>query len=501
MPDWPTARLRLVDPNAPPEGAPFALYAQGAHGLRLSAVDVCARAQGLSLGQPLADARALVPGLHVCAHEEAADARALKKLARWCARWSPLTAPLHDGVLLDIAGVAHLFGDEAGMLRDMRARFAHLRLRIHVACADTIGAALALSRFHPDAARGFIAAPSAGLTPLWDLPVAALRLEASCVESLRAVGLKRIGDVARLSRASLSRRFGRVLMERLDQAAGAAGEPLDPLAQPLRLEARTRFLEPVLDQDALAGIGAKLAEQLCAQLQDKGLGVRRLAFCLFRVDGDVLTLPLGAARAQDKPAPLARLIKERLERAVGHVDLGFGIDAAALIALSVERVKGAVQDLDPHAARAAIAARESADFADRVAARFGARAVARFDAVESHIPERAEKRATSRAPTPFAFHAPETRPLFLLARPEPVEALAEVPDGPPRQFVWRRVTHRVARAEGPERIGAQWWRNNAPTRDYFRIETQEGRRLWLYREGLYGRETDQPRWFVQGGFG
>jgi protein ImuB len=97
-----------------------------------------------------------------------------------------------------------------------------------------------------------------------------------------------------------------------------------------------------------------------------------------------------------------------------------------------------------------------------------------------------------------------TRPIRLFERPEPVEAIAEVPDGPPARFRWRRVLHEVAFAEGPERIAMEWWRDEtgqALTRDYFRVESSDGLRAWLYREGLYGRETPQPRWFLHGLFG
>jgi protein ImuB len=96
------------------------------------------------------------------------------------------------------------------------------------------------------------------------------------------------------------------------------------------------------------------------------------------------------------------------------------------------------------------------------------------------------------------------RPVRLFARPELIEAIAEVPDGPPVRFRWRRVLHEVAAAEGPERIALEWWRDlegHALTRDYFRVECRAGARVWLFREGLYGRETAQPRWFLHGLFG
>jgi protein ImuB len=88
----------------------------------------------------------------------------------------------------------------------------------------------------------------------------------------------------------------------------------------------------------------------------------------------------------------------------------------------------------------------------------------------------------------------------MLPRPETAEVLAVVPDGPPRQFRWRGVLHQVRQAEGPERIGAEWWRSPAPTRDYYLVEDVDGRRFWLYRAGLYGTDGPTPRWFVHGVF-
>jgi protein ImuB len=95
----------------------------------------------------------------------------------------------------------------------------------------------------------------------------------------------------------------------------------------------------------------------------------------------------------------------------------------------------------------------------------------------------------------------------LFERPEPIEAIAEVPDGPPVQFTWRRVRYAVAHVEGPERIAMEWWRDaqgQALTRDYFRVESREGVRVWLYRQGLFNdplfNEHAQPRWFLHGVF-
>jgi protein ImuB len=99
------------------------------------------------------------------------------------------------------------------------------------------------------------------------------------------------------------------------------------------------------------------------------------------------------------------------------------------------------------------------------------------------------------------------RPIRLFERPEPIEAIAEVSDGPPVQFTWRRVRYAVAHVEGPERIAMEWWRDaqgQALTRDYFRVESREGMRVWLYRQGLFNDPLfnghAQPRWFLHGVF-
>jgi protein ImuB len=144
--------------------------------------------------------------------------------------------------------------------------------------------------------------------------------------------------------------------------------------------------------------------------------------------------------------------------------------------------------------------------------------VRQFEAVASHVPERAEKLTEIVAIAPRngdqkSWPLPEdkTRPLLLLPQAEPAEVTALVPDGPPRRLRWRGVIYDIAGAQGPERIGDEWWR--APpscasragkalglTRDYYLVEDGEGHRFWLYREGLYGRETAAARWFLHGLF-
>ena len=204
-----------------------------------------------------------------------------------------------------------------------------------------------------------------------------------------------------------------------------------------------------------------------------------------------------------------RLIAERLTSPnEDAIDAGYGVDLMRLACLTAEPLAPSEAELER--AHEAERARSLAELLDRLSARLGPRAVTRRELIDAHLPEQAEvaapatlgqARVRGEEPEARTTGAP-ARPLRLFARPEPIEALAEVPDGPPLRFRWRRVLHDVTAIEGPERIAAPWWRHaGAPTRDYFRAEDSEGRRFWLYREGLWGRETMRPKWFVHGLFG
>ena len=142
--------------------------------------------------------------------------------------------------------------------------------------------------------------------------------------------------------------------------------------------------------------------------------------------------------------------------------------------------------------------------------RLGAHRVTRLLAQDAHLPELAAVRvpaqvflaengwAAFRAFRLAADLAP--RPPRLLMKPEPIEAVAAVPDGPPVRFRWRRALHEVVAAEGPERIECAWWtEEGGATRDYFRVEDQSGRRFWVFRAGLY-RTFPAPSWFLHGMF-
>jgi protein ImuB len=483
--------------------APLALIAPVKSALRLTAVNARASRLGLKLGMALADARAMYPSLHVEDADPAADHRVLESIADWCDRYTPmvgLDAP--DGILLDITGCVHLFGGEAAMCRDIVMRLSRQGFSARAAVADTVGAAWAAAHYAPDS----IIPKDVVREALAPLPLAALRLDAETVLGLGQAGLERIAHILDRPRAPLAARFGAHLVRRIDQALGHEDEPIEPrLPLPLAM-AEKRFPDPIAREEDVLGTVEHLAREISRLLERRGEGARKLQLALFRADGKVMRLVVGTAAPLRDPVRMRRLFVERLSVLGDEYDPGFGFDMIRLSVGTNERMEEKQAGLagPDHDA-------DLAHLVDRLGARFGQERIGRIVEHDTHIPEHAavvvpahRKVKAPAAPAIVQDSLAPVRPLRLFARPELLsDAIAEVPDGPPVRFRWRRVLHDVAFAEGPERIAMEWWRNDrgsALTRDYFRIETRAGARIWLYREGLFGREIEMPRWFVHGVF-
>lgn len=482
---------------APPDDIPIVLATEGQHGPVIHAANRAARLAGACDGMRVVDARAVHPDLRVEYADIPADRKALDRLALWSRRWCPWTVPDGaDGLILETTGADHLLGGEAAMLVEMETRLSLLGLTARVAVAPTWGAAWALARHGQVRAICPTDQVAARIAPL---PVSALRLNGPTLLLLRRLGLKTIGDLTRVPRLSLARRFARDALEanpllRLDQAMGHLTEPVASQEARPRIRARTRLAEPIEDPSAYL---PELCDELCAQMTLHGLGCRRILLSVYRTDGEVSTIAAATAAPTRDPAHLRRLFDARLER----INPGFGFDLITLEAASVEPVEivqsrlggGSEEDLP------------LPQLIDRLVARFGERSVKRPVLNASHLPERAERTVGALADAgATADAAPGERPLRMLPAPEEIRVIYAVPEGPPSQFIWRRQTHKVARYAGPERIAPEWWKDRPGTRlrDYFKIEDQAGKRLWLYREGLHGDgRGDDPRWFVHGMFG
>lgn len=500
----------------------------------LASLSAPASEAGLNRGQTVRDAHAVCPGLVTRTRNAEAEAAFLAVLRRWAGRFSPWVAEEPPASLMvDITGSAHLFGGEEALLRRVAEECAGLGLTVRAGIADSAGAAWALARY---AGRGVAAGRSgdaidqearatrsrAGKRRHWErggpapareaagapvfpiavrgrtrralapLPVAALRLEADTVEELGRLGLRRIEDLIGQPRAGLARRFGRSLVQRLDQALGIEPEPISPAKPDARFAVRLTFPDPIgLESDIAAAID-RLLPRLSELLAAKGRGARRVRLECHRSDHDVVPVEVGLARPSANPDHIRPLLAMKL----GGIDAGFGIDRVRIEATVTEPVQ---PDRPREAARRA--GGPAMDLLiGRLGARIGMEAITRQHPADSHIPEKAVTTLAAAWSEPVHDWPalPVPRPV-LMWRPEPVTA--EDAPGAPVAFRWRRRDFETVAATGPERIAPEWWLDEpdwrSGVRDYWRVTTAGGERLWLfYAHG----GTMSSGWFCQGAF-
>ena len=488
FPRLPTDRLqrRELMQDAPP----LVLIAKVDNALRLSAVDRRATAMGLTIGQPLANARAMLPALKVVAANEPADLKLLTGIADWCDRFTPFVAL--DGprrLLLDVTGVAHLFGGEQAMLDHIRDSLQAQGFALRSALAGTAAAARALARYRD----GIVVASGKESEAIRPLPVEALNLDAVRTHALRRAGLKTVEHVASRKRSELVARLGAATLAILDEALGEATRPITPRKPPPDYWQEQNFAEPLITKDIIRSTLKSLAVALTKILERHGQGARHLEAVFFRADGAVRRIAIEMGAPTRDPEMIDRLFHEKLAALADPLDPGFGFDHIRLCASRTEAVATDAVTFES----AARNEREISFLIDRFATRFGSDRVFIFQPHDTHIPEKAwvtipaqheQALKTTWKKIQKTQDAPH-RPLRLFTRPEPVNFTLQ-------HLVWRKVRRGLTQYEGPERIAMQWWNHEAPqsARDYFRIEDNEGKRYWLYRSDA----TSQ--WFLHGAF-
>ena len=506
LPRLPTDRLkRLVKntPDASRSDAPLVVAGRANNALFVHALNRNAERLGLYKGQPLANARAMIDNLAVVPADERADLTLLDNIADWCDRFTPLVATdPPDGFFLDITGVAHLFGGEAAMLKHVAEKISAQGFAVQAAIAGTSLAARVLAHY----AHRSITRPGEDRVLIAPLPIAALDCGEDRLRALKRAGLKTIAQVAERGRAELTARLGAHFLTRLHVMLGAEEKPLTPRRPLPDLRAEQRFAEPVVTQEIIEKSLHTLSGSLCEILEREGQGLRQLEASFYRADGKVERIAVKTGAPLRDAAVMLRLLNQRLDALADPLDPGFGFDLIRLEACLAEKA---------HAAEASLDADENARWQvnfllDRLSARFGEQRVQRFVAQDTHIPE-AQGVAIPAQERDFVgtwtrkrqTNDPPLRPLRMLEKPEEIHnVLASVPDGPPTRFRWRKAWFDISRSEGPERIAMEWWKNSSPkpTRDYFRVETKDGQRFWLYRDGLFRELGFGTRWYLQGIF-
>ncbi len=481
--------------------------------MRLTAVDPQAAALGLAVGSTLADAQAMLPDLVVQDHDPVADEELLDRIADGCVRYTPMVAlDPPGGIMLDIGASAHLAGGEIPLARNIRQWLGERGMDVRIACASTAQAARALARF----SAGNAADNADEACAVRNLPVAALELPPEHDLGLRRAGLKTIGDVADRPRGAIAARIGAATVFALELLIGQTEKPLSPRPLPAPRVVMRRFAEPIASKAYALKVLHELLEEVAEGLARDNLGGRCFAVSFHRVDGAVQHLRVETGLPTRDMQAVARLFDERMDVLSDPLDPGFGFDSIRLAVprsdpLEPEQV-GLEKGDGAHRNRGNVG-----EFLDRLAIRLGRNRVLRFRPNDTHIPERGQiaMAAANMGAGAQWLRAepgePPIRPLQLFDPPQRITVIAQIPDGPPRRFRWRRKSRDVVRHEGPERIAAEWWRGNDDggadplgrgqlSRDYYRIEDTQGRRYWVFRHGLYGRETVDPDWYLHGLF-
>ncbi|MEZ2127678.1 MULTISPECIES: DNA polymerase Y family protein [unclassified Sinorhizobium] len=495
FPTLPTDRIRRADPSLPPD-VPLVVIARSGSKRWVSAADMNAARLGLHVGMPAAKAQALVQRLIAVDADPRANAEALERLTLWAlTQYSPVVAmDAPDGIVMDTEGADHLQGGEELMLSGLVNRFRAKGLDARAAIADAWGAAHAFARATKQEI--VIVPPGKTVHAVGRLPISSLRLPAETVSSLRTLGFATVGKLAATPRAPLTLRFGPDVGRRLDQMFGYLAEPIDPIRPAGFVEVHRCFADPIGAPETIEKHVSRLVRQLCLQLEKRELGVRRTDLLVHRVDNTIQALRAGTAKPVRDASWLSKLFRDRIER----IDPGFGIEKLSLVATMVE-------PLDQMQAASSLveeAVKDVTPLIDILGNRGGQR-IYRAAPVASDVPERSVRLVAATAEeegTTWPSQWP--RPPRLLSRPEPIEVVALLPDHPPASFTWRGKRHRVARADGPERIFGEWWARRAEwmaVRDYFVVENERSERFWVYRSGDgVDAETGSRKWFLHGIF-
>jgi protein ImuB len=492
----------------------------------------CERAEkaGVRPGMTVAQARALIGDGELCVepYDPVREMAALNALAVWAQRFSPLVAvDRPDGLLLDITGCERLFGGEAALRRQVVESISRLGIEVRVGVASTFGCAWAVARFGDAcfAETGFgdegVIVQGDERAALAALEIEALRLDRETVDSLGEVGIVRVGHLLALSRAELALRFGRDLLRRVDEALGSVEETITPVRASRPVAVRQVFDGPSTQLEAILLCVRELIGTLCDRLLRAESGAVRLELVVGRVDAAPVREIVALSRPSRDRAHLWTLLRPLVER----INLGHGAETIELHALAAGLPH---EQLGPDSDSATADQENVGRFVDTVVGRCGRAAVLQAELVASHLPERAFRmvpveqlrsvrdvrrplrseaaerpraRRSRDAPDlhePPAVPRPTDRPLQLMHEPQPIHVIALAPEGPPAWVSWRGVRTTVVSCVGPERIVSEWWRVEEPgdalggTRDYYTIEDEQGRWLWIYRHRRSGA------WYLHG---
>lgn len=401
--------------------------------------------------------------------------------------FTPRVARLEEAVVAEVSASLRLFRGARALRERLQAQASQTGLALGaVAWAPTALAALALARCpdHPHQGR---------LGERLDaLPLSALSAAQAHYAMLARLGCRHLGELRRLPRAALARRFGPTLLTALDQAYGDLPEAHDWLTLPDRFNARLELPWRVEHAPVLLGFAEVLLRQLCAFLAARHAGLRALRLAWQHdamrprdvADGGELTVAT-ADTTRDLPR-LTRLLAEHLGRTTLAAPAGeIRLSADTLLPL---------QELSAGLLPGSHEAQESTTtnaLLERLSVRLGPEHVREGRLHEDH--RLAEMQRWQPWPAPPAAPVrppPGPQPTWLVEPPQPLRCDAQ------EQPLYAGPLTRIS---GPHRIEAGWWAGAAglQTRDYYVYRSAARGLLWVYHERFM---AEGGGWFLHGVF-
>jgi len=463
---------------------------------------------------PLPLARALCPEAYVEHFDPVRDTQALLTLARWCLRFSPLVgldselttargssaiqqiSSRHYGITIDLTGTDRLHGDITQLSISIHTLF---KGRARIAVTPTIGSSWALSRYSPLKTPQVILSRQELPSSLYELPLYALRIDQRCVQLLEDVGIRCIGELLALPRHSMAQRFGKKLLYRLDQALGNTEERFITIDSPCTYTQSRIFEPPLTNRRSVSKAALHLFRAVMLQLQQDKKAAKYFHLTVKDTSGYTITKELSLAAATADTSHISSIIEPILDSLHFYGELR----ELHIIALQIEDLVTEQHTFSASGDRKPTE-REKEEFMNHFCVRIGKDRVTRVRLYESYIPERSfsyesainsqhDLRISERL-TPYNL---EERPSILFASPEPISTISMLPDKPPSSIQWRDKRLSIITGIGPERIAPEWWRlhphnDHFAERDYFKIQDELGRWLWVYRD------QSSLEWFLHG---
>ena len=396
-------------------------------------------------------------------------------LACWAGRFTPHVNLVPDALRLEIAGSLRLFGGLPRLLHLVREELAAMDIVAQLAVAATPLAALWLARAGSDSICTDLPATRAALT---SVPLAALELAPALARRLEGFGLRRLGDVLALPRASLGARLGKPFVIDLARALGEIADPQICFVFPERFEQGLELPAPVAVAPVLLFAARRLTAALAGWLAARNAAVREIECLIDHGHGRTTAVPIAFSAPVHSASRIERVLKERLDALV--------LSAPAL-ALRLGAREAEMRDARSHVLFDGVGQRQEAlaELMDRLVARLGPQAVRGLACHADHRPELASRAGSAKSALHASSMAVLPRPLWLV---HPPETLREARGRPQRAGPLTLLA-------GPERIESGWWDGGDARRDYFIAVDNAGCWLWIFRD---------PRppggWFLHGWF-